>query len=99
MFSGIIEAYGKVVSVLSNWMYSYILIILLVGAGIYFTVRTKVINHLICPSSGLMTVSAITNFAVMEATSGPALEGRNERISARRLARNGAKRRRRGRNL
>lgn len=41
MFSGIIEAYGKVVSVLSNWMYSYILIILLVGAGIYFTVRTK----------------------------------------------------------
>ena len=41
MFSGIIEAYGKVVGVLSNWMYSYILIILLVGAGIYFTIRTK----------------------------------------------------------
>jgi len=41
LFSGIIEAYGKVVGVLSNWMYSYILIILLVGAGIYFTIRTK----------------------------------------------------------
>lgn len=41
MFSGIIEAYSKVVGVLSNWMYSYILIILLVGAGIYFTVKTK----------------------------------------------------------
>lgn len=44
MFSGIIEAYGKVVGVLSNWMYSYILIILLVGAGIYFTIRTKEIQ-------------------------------------------------------
>ena len=41
MFSGIVEAYGKVIGTLSNWMYSYILIILLVGAGIYFTVKTK----------------------------------------------------------
>ncbi|MFQ6865007.1 alanine/glycine:cation symporter family protein [Blautia sp.] len=35
------ELYGSAVKILSNWMYSYILIILLVGAGIYFTVRTK----------------------------------------------------------
>ena len=41
MFSGIVEAYGKVIGTLSNWMYSYILIILLVGAGIYFTIKTK----------------------------------------------------------
>ena len=41
MFSWIMELYGSAVKILSNWMYSYILIILLVGAGIYFTVRTK----------------------------------------------------------
>lgn len=41
MFSGIVEAYGKVIGTLNNWMYSYILIILLVGAGIYFTIKNK----------------------------------------------------------
>ena len=41
MFSWIMELYGSAVKILSNWMYSYILIILLMGAGIYFTVRTK----------------------------------------------------------
>ena len=41
MFSWIMELYGSAVKILSNWMYSYIMIILLVGAGIYFNVRTK----------------------------------------------------------
>ena len=42
MFSGIVEAYGKVIGTLSNWMYSYILIILLVGRrDSISTVKTK----------------------------------------------------------
>lgn len=41
MFSWIMELYGSAVKILSNWMYSYVLIILLLGAGIYFTIRTK----------------------------------------------------------
>lgn len=36
--------YAKMIGVLSNWLYSYILIILLLGAGIYFTVRTRFIQ-------------------------------------------------------
>ena len=32
---------GKIVSAISSAKYTYILIILLVGAGIYFTVRTR----------------------------------------------------------
>lgn len=35
---------GTVVGNINNFMYSYLLIILLVGAGIYFTVRTKFIQ-------------------------------------------------------
>jgi len=36
--------YAEIIGTLSNWLYSYILIILLVGAGIYFTVRTKFVQ-------------------------------------------------------
>ena len=36
-----LELYGKIVGSLSNYLYSYILIILLAGAGIYFTIKTK----------------------------------------------------------
>lgn len=36
-----LELYGKIVGTLSNYLYSYILIILLAGAGIYFTIKTK----------------------------------------------------------
>ena len=36
--------YAKIIGIMSNWLYSYILIILLLGAGIYFTVKTKFIQ-------------------------------------------------------
>ena len=36
-----LEIYGNLVGSISNALYSYILIILLVGGGIYFTLRTK----------------------------------------------------------
>ena len=31
---------GEIIAALSNWMYTYLLVILLVAAGLYFTVRT-----------------------------------------------------------
>lgn len=34
----------SIISTISNYMYSYILIVLLIGAGIYFTVRTKFVQ-------------------------------------------------------
>ncbi len=36
--------YAEIIGLLSNWLYSYILIILLLGAGIFFTVKTKFIQ-------------------------------------------------------
>ena len=36
-----LDMYGKFIGSVSNAMYSYILIILLVGGGIFFTLRTK----------------------------------------------------------
>lgn len=36
-----LDLYGKIIGSLSNYLYTYILIILLVGGGIYFTMRTK----------------------------------------------------------
>lgn len=36
-----LDLYGKVIGQMSNYLYTYILIILLVGGGIYFTIRTK----------------------------------------------------------
>lgn len=39
-----VSLYAKIIGELSNWLYSYVLIILLLGAGIYFTVRTKFVQ-------------------------------------------------------
>lgn len=36
--------FANIIDTLSNWLYSYILIVLLLGVGIYFTVRTKFIQ-------------------------------------------------------
>lgn len=36
--------FAEIIGTLSNWLYSYILIILLIGAGIFFTVRTKFVQ-------------------------------------------------------
>lgn len=33
--------YAQIIDLLSNWLYTYILIVLLLGVGIYFTVKTK----------------------------------------------------------
>ncbi|MBP3342205.1 MAG: sodium:alanine symporter family protein, partial [Peptococcaceae bacterium] len=35
------EAFASIVSTISSYLYGYILIALLFGAGIYFTIRTK----------------------------------------------------------
>ena len=34
------ELYSSLISTLSNYLYTYILIVLLVAAGVWFTVRT-----------------------------------------------------------
>ena len=34
------DLYAKIIGTASNYLYSYVLIILLVGGGIYFTIRT-----------------------------------------------------------
>lgn len=33
-----------VISVLSNWLYTYILVALLLAAGLYFTLRTRFVQ-------------------------------------------------------
>ena len=38
------EAFASIVSTISGYLYSYILIALLIGAGIYFTIRTKFVQ-------------------------------------------------------
>ncbi len=38
------EVFASIVSTISGWLYSYILIALLIGAGIYFTIRTKFVQ-------------------------------------------------------
>lgn len=38
------ETFSSIVSTISGWLYSYILIALLIGAGMYFTVRTKFVQ-------------------------------------------------------
>ena len=37
------DLYAKIIGTASNYLYSYVLIILLVGGGIYFTIRTKLL--------------------------------------------------------
>lgn len=36
--------FAEIIDTLSNWLYTYILIILLLGAGIYFSIKTKFIQ-------------------------------------------------------
>ena len=38
------ELYSSLISTLSNYLYTYILIVLLVAAGVWFTVRTKFVQ-------------------------------------------------------
>ena len=38
------ELFSTIIGTLSNWMYSYILIIMLLGVGLYFTFRSKLIQ-------------------------------------------------------
>lgn len=48
--------YAKIIGELSNWLYSYILIILLIGAGLFFTVRTKFVQFR-CLKEGIKVVA------------------------------------------
>lgn len=47
--------YAEIIGTLSNWLYSYILIILLIGAGIFFTFRTKFVQFK-CLKEGIRVV-------------------------------------------
>lgn len=47
MLETLADAYGGFIGSVSNVMYSYILIILLIGGGIFFTLRTKVVQRLL----------------------------------------------------
>ena len=38
------ETFASIVSTISGYMYGYILIALLIGAGLYFTIRTKFVQ-------------------------------------------------------
>ena len=38
------EAFASIISTISGWLYSYILIALLIAAGLYFTIRTGFIQ-------------------------------------------------------
>lgn len=50
------EAFSKLVEYISNFMYSYLLIIMLLAVGLYFTFRTKFIQiHLLGESIRLVT--------------------------------------------
>lgn len=54
-----LENIEKIVSLLNNWLYSYILIVLLIGLGNYFTVRSKFAQYrLLGHSIGLLTEEA-----------------------------------------
>ena len=35
---------AQLTATLNNWLYTYILVILLIGAGLYFTVRTRFVQ-------------------------------------------------------
>ena len=36
-----LQGIERIVSILNNWLYSYILIVLLIGLGVYFTFKSK----------------------------------------------------------
>ena len=46
-----LEAFGSLISTISGWMYSYILIIMLLGVGLYFTFRGKLVQLRLLPES------------------------------------------------
>lgn len=46
-----LEAFGGLISTISGWMYSYILIIMLLGVGLYFTFRGKLVQLRLLPES------------------------------------------------
>ena len=43
------DLYAKIIGTASNYLYSYVLIILLVGGGIYFTIRTRFLPFRLFP--------------------------------------------------
>ena len=51
MLETIAAAYGGFIGSISNYLYTYILIVLLVAGGIYFTVRTKFVQFRFLPES------------------------------------------------
>ena len=36
---------AQLTATLNNWLYTYILVVLLIGAGLYFTVRTRFVQY------------------------------------------------------
>lgn len=44
MFDALYTGFAGLISSISNFMYSYLLIILLIAAGLYFTVRSKFVQ-------------------------------------------------------
>lgn len=45
------EAFSNLIGTISGWMYSYILIIMLLGVGLYFTFRGKLVQLRLLPES------------------------------------------------
>ena len=45
------EAFAGLIGTISDWMYSYILIIMLLAVGLYFTFRTKLVQIRLLPES------------------------------------------------
>ena len=35
---------GDIIGTLNNWLYTYILVILLIAAGVYFSIRTRFVQ-------------------------------------------------------
>ena len=38
--------FGEIIGAISNFMYSYLLIIMLIGVGLYYTLRTRLVQVL-----------------------------------------------------
>ena len=45
------EAFAGLIGTINGWMYSYILIIMLLAVGLYFTFRTKLVQIRLLPES------------------------------------------------
>ena len=41
---GDVDLFAEIINTLSNWLYTYILIILLLGAGVFFTIKTRFVQ-------------------------------------------------------